>query len=234
MTVLTSGHAEEKVRTISTTDVLIITALPEELDVFRGIFDLREPAFFPGTSLAYYSDEHAVHTEDGQCYSVALLCLKAMGNTNAGIATSHAIRDLKPSYIFMFGIAGGFKSEVGLADVILPDQILYCAPGKLYPDRHETRIDTLRIDPLLLELLHTFSWDTANGRGYQVKIGPFAVTEQVIASADAAAEIRQIQPKMIGVEIEIVWRWTGCFQVRGKCQIRGCTRRKRPCGRTKG
>lgn len=127
-----------------------------------------------------------------------------MGNTNAAIVTSHAVRDLKPAYVIMFGIAGGFQSEVGLGDVILPDKVFYCALGKQYTDQVQIRPEPLNIDAFLLESIRAYDYVRNNhkGRDYRVKFGPFAITEQVISSTTAAEEITKIHSKMVGVEME--------------------------------
>jgi nucleoside phosphorylase len=182
--------------------VVIITALDEELAALSDYFDLSDAKFFQEASLAYYYNADAIFTPYGQCYSVAITCLNnQMGNTNAGIVATHAMYALKPSYIFMFGIAGGFKNQVDLADVILPDKIIYCALGKQTNNHEEIRPEPLRTDAFLLKWLHTYQW-LYPSKNYNVKIGPFAVTEQVIAKAEAVADIQRMHPKMIGIEME--------------------------------
>ncbi|MAS35506.1 MAG: hypothetical protein CL610_15955 [Anaerolineaceae bacterium] len=186
---------------IQSVDILIITALLEELEALRPFFS---PIAVPSNSTAniYYIDDNVVAASNSQQYSIALFCLNAMGNANAGVDTSNALRDLEPSYVFMFGLAGGFKSEVCLADVILPDKIFYCSLGKQYPDRQEIRPDPLRIDDFLVVKLHSYIYTRQDGSDYQVKFGPLAITEQVIASSEAVDEIKRIHPKMVGVEME--------------------------------
>lgn len=184
------------------TDILIVTALREELNALTLHFNLNSPISFLTTSIPCYIDPSVVCDSGVGSYSVAILCLNAMGNTNAGIDVTNALRDLNPSYVFMFGIAGGIKDEVALADVIIPDNIFYIATGKHHSSGLETRPQILRTDPLLLQRLHAYDFQHSNGKEYKVKVGPLAVGEQVIANSDAIAELRRIHPKLIGIEME--------------------------------
>jgi len=183
-------------------DILIVTALPEELDALTPYFNLQTRPDFLTTSIPCYIDPNVACSSGSESYSIAIFCLNGMGNTNAGIDVTNALRDLNPSHVFMFGIAGGIKEEVNLADVIIPDNIFYVGLGKHRSSGVEIRPETLRIDPLLLQRLHAYGFQHGNDKQYKVKIGPFAVSEQVLANNNAITELRKIHPKIIGVEME--------------------------------
>lgn len=186
----------------SSVDILIVTALPEELDSLAPHFSLQTQPDYLTTSIPCYIDPDVTCLNGTQSYSVAIFCLNAMGNTNAGIDVTNALRDLSPSYVFMFGIAGGIKDEVNLADVIIPDNIFYVGLGKHRSNGIETRPETLRTDTLLLQRLHSYVFQDANNKPYKVKIGPLAVGEHVLANNDAIAELRRLHPKLLGIEME--------------------------------
>lgn len=188
--------------TTSPVDILIVTALSEELSALNSLFDFNRQPVFLTASIPCYINPGITCLSEIESYSAAAFCLNAMGNTNAGIDVSHALRDLNPSYVFMFGIAGGIKDEVGLADVIIPDKIFYNALGKQYTDGREVRPEPLRTDPVLLQRLHAYAFHLSADKDYRVKIGPLAVGEQVVANSDGIAELRKIHPKMIGIEME--------------------------------
>lgn len=188
-------------RISTSVDILIVTALPEELRALSMVFDLKSPTYIDGKSNAYYMTQ--LTSVDGTTiYSVAALCLNGMGNTNAGIVASTALRDLNPLYVFMFGLAGGIKEEINLGDVIVADKIFYHALGKYYPDRQEIRPEPLKTDAVLLQRFHSYCIYRQDETEYQVKVGPFAVGEQVISSAGAVEDLRKIHPKMLGIEME--------------------------------
>lgn len=104
-------------------DLLIITALPEELETIRIYFPQGDRIHSKHCGLTYYVG--SIDTDDENLYSYGLTCLFQMGNTDAGVGASHAIRDLNPSYVFMFGLAAGVRSQVGLSDVIVATHIFY-------------------------------------------------------------------------------------------------------------
>lgn len=186
---------------VDSIDLLIVTALPEELRALSMVFDLKSPTYIGDKSNAYYITQ--LTSVDGTTiYSVAALCLNGMGNTNAGIVASTALRDLNPRYVFMFGLAGGIKEEINLGDVIVADKIFYHALGKSYPARQETRLELLKIDAVLLQRFHSYCICRQDETAYQVKVGPFAVGEQVISNPKAVEDLRKIHPKMLGIEME--------------------------------
>jgi nucleoside phosphorylase len=123
------------------------------LSALDSLFDFDLQPVFLTASIPCYINSDIMCLSEVKSYSAAAICLNAMGNTNAGIVVSHALRDLNPSYVFMFGIAGGFKEEVGLEDVIIPDKIFYNALGKQLSDGTETR--ALRTDAVLLARLYS-------------------------------------------------------------------------------
>ncbi|MCB9443504.1 MAG: hypothetical protein H6669_04640, partial [Ardenticatenaceae bacterium] len=94
-----------------TVDILIITALSEELNVLRRYLPLNEKVQSLSCQLTY--DTGPLQTEkEGVFYLCAATCLFDMGNAGSGVGAANAIRDLNPSYVFMFGIAAGIEGEV--------------------------------------------------------------------------------------------------------------------------
>lgn len=183
-------------------DVLIVTALNEELIALTTHFNFNSEPTFLTTSLPCYIDPKVVCIAGDRSYSIAVICLNKMGNTNSGIDVSNALRDLRPAHVVMFGIAGGIKSEVALGDVIIPDNIFYIATGKQIPTGIEIRPETLRTDTILLQRLHAYDFQRSKDREYKVKVGPLAVGEQVIADSNAIIQLRALHPKLIGIEME--------------------------------
>jgi len=190
------------VDTTSTVDILIVTALSEELRALDSLFDFDLQPVFITSSITCYINHNISFASGVETYSVGTFCLNMMGNTNAAIEVSHALRDLNPTYVFMFGIAGGFKDKVGLADVIIPDSIFYIASGKQGPNGHEARPEPLKINSLLLQRLCTYAFHLPVDKEYQVRVGPLAVGEQVVANSNGIAELQKIHSKMIGIEME--------------------------------
>ena len=185
---------------IPSVNILIVTALDEELASLNSYFDLQSPIPIDGIPISYYFNSNLAGSSGNDTYSIAVFCLNAMGNVNAAVDVSNALQYLNPSYVFMFGIAAGIG--IGLTDVIIPNQIFYVAPEKLYPDRRDVRPDSLSIDSVLLQRFHTYSFQAQAAKGYKIKIGPFAVGEQVVASKERVAELQKIHAKMLGIDME--------------------------------
>ncbi len=185
---------------ITPIDILIVTALDEELASLATDFDLQSPIPIDDVPISYYLNQSIACSLGSHTYSAAVFCLNGMGNTNAAVDVSNALQYLSPTYVVMFGIAAGI--ETGLADVILPDQIFYTALEKQHPDRRNVRPESMRIDSVLLERFRAYYRQARETKEYTVRIGPFAVGEQVIANKEKVAELRKIHPKMLGIEME--------------------------------
>ena len=181
-----------------TVDILIITALPEELETVRRFLPQGERVDSKHCELTYY--QGSLDTEQGSAYSYGLTCLFQMGNTDAGVGASHSIRDLNPSYVFMFGVAAGIKEHVELADVIVPTRIFYYEQAKLHPGRVEIRPQSYQADVLLCSKLKDFA--STYEAECHVRFGPFAVGEKVIADGRTVAELKKHEPKLLGIEME--------------------------------
>lgn len=180
-------------------DILIITALSEELDVLRQYLSLNKKMQSPNCQLTY--DIGPLKTEkEGVFYFCAATCLFDMGNAGSGIGAVNAIRDLNPSYVIMFGIAAGIEGEVELGDVILPTHVFYYELAKLKPNDVEVRPQAYQTDILLRNKLSDFA-STYSG-DHKVKFGPFAVGEKVVAEKVAVEKLKKAEPKLIGIEME--------------------------------
>ena len=116
----------------STCDILIITAIKEELKTLQLPLNLNFNALFhiPNLPLTYYKQQILAKS---RTYNIAVLCLYSMGNPKSSLKTSAALNHLNPSFVIMFGLAGGIEGEVELTDVIVSDKIIYTGQGKHYP-----------------------------------------------------------------------------------------------------
>ena len=181
------------------TDILIITALLEELEVLRPLLPLDKKVQSKTCQLTY--DTGPLQTEkEGVFYSCAATCLYDMGNTGSGVGATCAIQDLSPSYVIMFGLAAGIESEVELGDVIVPTHISYYELAKLKPEEVEVRPSSYQSDLLLRGRLADFA--SSYSSSHKVKFGPFAAGEKVVADTKAVEKLKQAEPKLIGIEME--------------------------------
>lgn len=179
-------------------DLLIITALPEELEILRSYLPKGDKVHSQYCELTYYVG--SLETKEGASFLYGLTCIFQMGNTDAGVSTSQAIRDLNPNYVFMFGLAAGVQDQVALADVIVATHIFYYEQAKLHPGRVEIRPHSFQSDALLSNKLNDFA--SSLTADYKVKFGPFAVGEKIVADTRTVEELKKSEPKLIGIEME--------------------------------
>jgi len=180
-------------------DFLIISALEEELQSLIDQFPTNNKYPSHLSALEYYLAEIRNESLEAQI-RIAYTCLFAMGNPQAAALAGQAIEELKPKSVIMFGLAGGVKARVNLADVVVPTQIFYYEPAKIGQDGSENRPDFISTDSFLTKRLQSFAADLQ--MPYKVVFGSLGIGEKVIANADAVAELTVMSPKLVGVEME--------------------------------
>jgi nucleoside phosphorylase len=217
-------------------DFVIVTPLAEERDaVLARLPGQRKLPPSEHDIRTYYAAEVPVLFPDSTVaqYSVIVLPLARMGNTDATSATSDAIRRWQPRYVLLVGIAGGVqKAGVNLGDVLLADQVADYERQKVTPDGSSIRWQVHRVDQRLLIAAQNFRADKwqetsarrPNRRPPEVHFGPICTGDKVIADMSLTEQFREVWAKLIGVEMEAggvanaasqAVRAPGFFMVRG-------------------
>lgn len=119
-----------------------MTTLDEELLALQEFLVTKDRILSEHSSTYYICDVGS--------YSITLMSIFGMGNSAAAIKTTQAIRELEPSFVFMFGIAGGVGDEISLGDVIVSTTILYYEGAKIKLGRKEARPQSIRADAAVL------------------------------------------------------------------------------------
>lgn len=192
-------------------DVLLVTALREEKEAVLKLLEEFRPIQQVGASNIYHVC--TIQAENGE-HRVAVIQLNQMGNVEAGIRATQAISELDPAYVLMVGIAAGTKGRVRLGDVIVSTQVFYYEQAKLRSQGAEIRPSVIPVDPYLLQSsqnLQGDDWrklvvvDDAQREAFdppEVRFGPLAVGDKVVADEDYASDLMQFHPKLIGIEME--------------------------------
>ncbi len=107
-------------------DFAIITALQEELDAVLSKLSDYQVISTPSDALPFY------RARVGKA-NVVITCSGA-GNIAAARAATTVIERFKPTYLFMIGIAAGFKDKVDLGDVVVAEACYYDGSGKETPE----------------------------------------------------------------------------------------------------
>lgn len=184
------------------TDVLVFTALAEELTSLLNSFQIQEELHSEKAPLIYYFSHVTSDLRDHQEISFVITCLHSMGNTDAGINASLAIEELRPQYIIMFGLAAGIRGRTALGDVIIASEIQYYELGKQSKGDIKIRPHSASVDPHLKNSMLNFNATSEPSWNFQVRAGPFAVGEKIISDSDVVARLLENHPKLLGIEME--------------------------------
>jgi nucleoside phosphorylase len=189
------------------TDVVILTALDEELDIV-----LR---YFP--SKTRYMKGRQIRVGEYRGLRFALVACHGMGNVLAATVTSWALSNLEPEYVLMLGLAGGIpkNGERLLGDLVVPEIIVEYDHAKATPEGLQRRYQPFRPSRRLLELAREADKQDWAKRllckrpcGSASRIDPrphFGVIhsgQQVVTDAHLVQELREVWPESVGLEME--------------------------------
>ena len=196
-------------------DFAIIAALPVEREALVRRLEGGEKIQPDGEPLTFYVGTVSVPGE-GKAFTVVVTQLLDMGNADAAITTTRVIQRWRPRNILMVGIAGGVKGKAALGDVAVAQYAYYYEPAKLAAEGVEHRGRQFSSDLLLYGRaqhyeaaewkgeIHTPRPDTAGGEPKlpEVRFGPIACGDKVVANLEDLADIQRQCPKMIAVAME--------------------------------
>lgn len=196
-------------------DFAIIAALPVEREALVRRLEGVEKVQPDGEPLTFYVGVVSVPGE-GKPFTVVVTQLLDMGNADAGITTTRVIQRWRPRNVLMVGIAGGVKGKTALGDVAIAQYAYYFEPAKLAAEGIEHRGRQFNSDLLLYGRaqhyeaaewkgdIHAARPDTAGGEPKlpEVRFGPIACGDKVVANLEELANIQRQCPKMIAVAME--------------------------------
>ncbi len=196
------------------TDVVIITALPKELDAVLQHLGPYQPVQTKGRT--FY--KASVQTRNSNTtYQVVVLSLPAMGNYHTALATQQAISVWNPSYIILTGIAGGVQKGTSryLGDLLVGEQIVSYEPGKQTESGIQRRYDVYRPAKILLDAAKSLplqEWalstivprpnGTTNRVVPNVHFGVVASGEKVVADTALINGLQSDWSQLVGIEME--------------------------------
>lgn len=206
-------------------DFVIVTALDEEREaVLKKLPGYRRHDPSSADIRVYYSADVPVTTASGTkgSYRVVVLSLLGMGRVQAATATADAIRQWRPRYVMLVGIAGGVASAgVKIGDVVISDQIADYELQKIVSTGPEIRWQIHRVDPRLIGAVQNYttkSWqdlidvERPDDRAPKRHIGTIVTGDKVIAVDDLLAKYTAMWPKLVGVEMEAGGAAAAAFQ----------------------
>lgn len=207
------------------TDLCVMTALHKvELEAVLGLPAGWEPLQLEGDATQYYRGKFA---RDGKSLEVVAAAATEVGMPTASALAMKMIFRFRPRVLAMAGIAAGLQGEFG--DILVAYDSWDYGSGKRTAggesrSEFRPRPNNLPIDPDLKERLATFSLAHAPALrairdGWQglaptaapaVFAGPLASGASVVADRGILGEIRALNDKLIGVEMEAYGVFAAC------------------------
>lgn len=212
--VINPNQKDDNMANQPSTDVVIITALKKEQDAVLRYLDSPEKV---QTKNRVVYKSNLRHENSDSFYQIILLCLEAMGNVQAALATTQAIDIWNPDMIILTGIMGGIAkdNERYLGDLIAAEQIVGYEMGKVTDAGIERRYEVLRPAYAFITAARNFpleKWalaptiprpDDPDGRIIpKIHWGVVASGEKVIADSKTGTELQNHWLKLTGIEME--------------------------------
>ena len=176
-------------------DILIITALEEEFEIVIQYFEGKFITSHKTSRTYYFSKIH--NAELNKDFTISIVCIEDMGNTEAAASTAIWIEELNPEVVLMFGLAGGIGSGENIGTILLPTSIYYYEHGKEIDEGYQLRPTSIPIDnkikTFLLSAKRLFIQNVDSDVNFLS--GPIAVGEKVIASQQAKDNLLQLNSK---------------------------------------
>ncbi|MFA0833115.1 MAG: hypothetical protein ACC609_03815 [Methanobacterium formicicum] len=188
--------AEDKVNI----DIGIITALKVELEsVLEHLHGFNKKTI---GSRTYFIGKINSHPKS---YNIIVSKSPNAGSNDSAALTSDLIHEFDPDYIVKIGIAGGYREEVKLGDIVISNQIYIYDYTKEYDDVSVIRPEPYRSNAILTNLTDSYLWEgKVDGEKSNVSkyVSAIATGNKVIRSEKAWKDIKKIHEKIIAIEME--------------------------------
>ena len=135
-----------RIENSNTYDVLIICALPDEVEGVYDAFDVDDNS---RETIHYdYRVQYnfIFHSFNYNNLSFAVVTQSSMGMANAASITARAILAIKPKIVAMTGICAGRKGKANKGDIIVANQVYDYTAGKKYEEKFAPRPDVYSVD----------------------------------------------------------------------------------------
>lgn len=207
-------------------DFLFLAPLEEELAAILS----RVPGYRrlpPDTQdiRIYFQGELPAEFPDGNrgTYRIIVFSPLGMGRVAAATATADAIRRWQPRFVMVVGIAGGDAERVALGDVLVADQFVDYSLAKETDAGTQTRFQTYRADPRLLNAArHLSGWEPSikalrpEAGVPQRHIGVVLSGDIVQSKQDSLRSYKQAYSSLLGVEMEAGGVASAAWEAAGK------------------
>lgn len=198
--------------TTEVVDVVIITALEEELQAVVQKLEGVEQIPPSAENVRVFYRATVPQPGGRSPLRIRLTCLAGMGRVKAANVTADAVRQWKPSYVILTGIAGGVAAnDAALGDVLIAEQIVDYELQKVTPKGPSFRFQVGAVDERLRNFachMNDEEWQPGIGVDRPVTgrpnvlRGPVATGDKVVESPRLLKQLLNAFPKLVGVEME--------------------------------
>ncbi|GIJ57716.1 phosphorylase family protein [Virgisporangium aurantiacum] len=130
------------------------------------------------------------------------------GNTGAAVVADRAIAMFSPRAVFLVGVAGALRDDIGLGDVVVATKVYAYHGGSAQPDGFRSRPRSWEIphhlDQLARHVYHTGGWATGFPAPPRVHFRPIAAGEVVLNSRTDPLyrHLRETYGDAVAIEME--------------------------------
>ncbi len=178
-------------------DFGIITAIKPELNAVKKLINLERVDV--GVRTYYIGSVNS----DSKSYNIIVVKSPKAGSNDSAAVTADLIRDWDPNFIIKIGIAGGYKRDVKLGDVVISEQIFVYDYTKELDNISKIRPEVFRSDFKLINLIDNFEWNNDGLNESKHIIAPIATGNKLIRSEKIWHDIREnVHDKICALEME--------------------------------
>jgi nucleoside phosphorylase len=191
-------------------DFTILAVQARELTALLQLADAIEEYRVFGSTLYRVEISGSARTSDSNILTGVVTTTGGVGRVEAAIAASHLLHRITPRWLFLVGVAGGFRANnVALGDIIVASQIVDYEQQRLSDNGREFRLREFEADQLLLvagrrasETNWSDNLNCPDRRRPRVHLGSMLSGDKVIASTELVSSFLRSDPHLLGVEME--------------------------------
>ncbi|MCC6328210.1 MAG: DUF1176 domain-containing protein [Acidobacteria bacterium] len=202
-----SAEEAAATNTVDMREVLIITALPEEMEAVLNLLpngrkDWKELSIDEGYS--YFE----VELKNGKDAFLCKVTSQAQqGPIHASTQTALMLQ-LNPDLLFMTGICAGNPNKgVGLGDVVMSDMAFHYEAGKQTETGFLPDLDCANVDPVFVQRLNDYSGANerkveVGGEKYGLHVGAYATGSSVVSRNRIFDDLQVRDRKVLALDME--------------------------------
>lgn len=178
------------------TDVLVLTALPIELNAARMAFGIDEETPAAKTHIGQNHWRAQMQTNKATLATCTIVTFGTAGNVDAAAITATLLMEFKPKLVIMIGIAAGMRDKTALGDVVIADRVVaYEGAALLEGGKIEARPDIYRPDFSVQQDIANY---VASAKSAIARIGSAREAQDLVLpeASEAGAVSKRLMPQV--------------------------------------